>query len=233
MLNVFTFQNRLFFLFLCCLIWPAYAYQDPNSIRKSIEEYLLVQIKGFSGHTSFSIGPIDAQNNLSPCPALEVSTPPGARSWGRTNVQVRCKMANGWTLYVPVHIRIFNDYLLTSKALAQGHLIAESDLAKTTGDLSELPNGVLTQASQAIGKTTTLPIAAGHPLRADVLRQAFVIQQGQNIKVISKGPGFQVTAGDGRALNNAVEGQVVQVRMPNGQTLSGLARLGGLAEISY
>ena len=57
--------------------------------------------------------------------------------------------------------------------------------------------------------------------------------QNQNVKLISSGRGFSVTA-DGRALNNAAEGQLVQVRIPaSGSVVSGTARAGAIVEVSY
>lgn len=52
------------------------------------------------------------------------------------------------------------------------------------------------------------------------------------MRVVSKGKGFQV-ATEGKALNNAAAGQVVQVRTASGQTLSGIARADGTVEISH
>ena len=37
----------------------------------------------------------------------------------------------------------------------------------------------------------------------------------------------------GRALANGSDGQTIQVRAPNGQVVSGVARLGGLVEVAY
>jgi flagella basal body P-ring formation protein FlgA len=65
-----------------------------------------------------------------------------------------------------------------------------------------------------------------------MLRQPNIVQQNQTVKVVSRGPGFQVT-NEGRALNNAQEGQVVQVRLGNGQVVSGLAKAGGVVEIGF
>jgi flagella basal body P-ring formation protein FlgA len=50
--------------------------------------------------------------------------------------------------------------------------------------------------------------------------------------VVSRGSSFAVTA-EGRALNNAAEGQLAQVRMASGQTVSGIARADGSVEISF
>ena len=54
----------------------------------------------------------------------------------------------------------------------------------------------------------------------------------EDVKTISSGAGFSVSS-DGKALNNAAEGQVVQVRTNTGQTVSGIARPGGIVEISH
>src|SRR5690606_39747299 len=78
-----------------------------------------------------------------PCSALDVSMAPGARSIGRTTVLVRCRSEAAWAIYVPVQIRVVTDYLVSSRPLNQGQLISESDLARQSGDLGDLPNGVL------------------------------------------------------------------------------------------
>ena len=211
---------------------PASARQDPASVRKAVEDYLQVQVKGLPGTASYTVGGIDPNNNLAPCPALEVAQAPGARPWGRTTVIVRCTVAGGWNMFVPVHIRVVADYVVTGRGLAQGQVITDSDVTQRSGDLSELPVGVLTDARQALGRTTVMPIPAGRPLRTDMLKQAAIVQQGQSVKVISRGPGFEV-ANEGRALNNAVEGQVVQVRLANGQIVSGIARGAGQVVVSF
>ena len=75
-------------------------------------------------------------------------------------------------------------------------------------------------------------LAAAQPLRADQLIAPWAVQQGQNVKTVSSGAGFSVSS-DGKALNNAAEGQVVQVRTNTGQTVSGIACPGGIVEISH
>ena len=55
--------------------------------------------------------------------------------------------------------------------------------------------------------------------------------QGQPVKVVSRGAGFQV-ANDGTALSTAGDGQPAQVRLANGQVLRGTARNGGVVEIT-
>ena len=212
---------------------PAAARQDAAPLKSAIEAFLQVQIKGLPGQASFTIGSIDPQNSLVPCPSFAVTLPPGARAWGRTNVNVRCQVEGGWSIFVPVHIRILGEYLVTARPLTQGQVVTEADLTKNRGDLTDLPPGILTEASQAIGKTVARSITSGRPLRADILHRVLVVQQGQTVKVISNGPGFQVAGGDGHALGSAADGQMVQIRLQNGHVISGIARAGGVVEITY
>jgi flagella basal body P-ring formation protein FlgA len=98
--------------------------------------------------------------------------------------------------------------------------------------LRNLPNGVLTNVEQAIGRSPTVSLSAGAPLRGDTLRSKPAVQQGQAVQVISKGQGFSVSA-EARAIGTAADGQVVQVRTSNGAVISGVARNGGTVEVMF
>lgn len=199
---------------------------------KAIDKFLLMQIKGLPGSVSYSIGAIANTERFAACQNLQVALPQGGRLWGNSNVVVRCESAQRWNLYVPVKIRVVGNYLVSSHALRQGQTISAEDVATHSGDLTELPNGTLTEVHQAVGRSLTASIGAGYPLRSDLLRQAMVIHQGQTIKVVSHGKGFEV-ANEGVALNNAAQGQVVRVRLGNGHMVSGIATSAGSVAISY
>lgn len=204
---------------------------DSGAIRRAVETYLQTQIQGLPGKASYDIGRIDAERLAGVCHDFDVSMANGARPWGKTQVLVRCRGAT-WSLWVPVHIRVVADYLIIARPINAGHKLTDSDVREQQGELSDLPNGVLTDKNQAIGRTAVASLAAGRPLRADMLRQPLVVQQGQSVKVIGVGNGFQV-ANEGRALTNAAVGQVAQVRLNSGQILSGVARADGVVEIRF
>lgn len=208
------------------------ARQDPAQVKRTVEEFLGTQVRGLPGEASYSVGRIDPDNQLTPCSSLQAGMAAGAKPWGRTSVVVRCQESGGWSIFVPVHIRVVADYLVTAVPLAQGKTITAGDLARRRGDLSDLPAGILTDEREALGRSAAHSMAAGRPLRSDMLRQPVIIQQNQTVKVVSQGPGFQVT-NEGRALTNGLDGQVVQVRLANGQIVSGIARPGGVVEVGF
>lgn len=224
--------ERILLLALLLPALAAHARQEPAEVKRVVEDFLRVQTRGLPGKASFTVGAIDPNNQLAPCPALEAFLPAGSRAWGRSNVGVRCQVEGGWSIYVPVQVQVIGDYFVTARPLARGQLIAPGDLAKRSGDLAELPAGIVTEEAQAVGKSANVGLQSGQALRSDLLREPTAVLQGQGVKVVSKGKGFQV-ATEGKALNNAAAGQVVQVRTTSGQVVSGIARPGGVVEVSY
>lgn len=203
-------------------------------IRQAVENYLQTQIQGLPGQASFKLGPISAAHSSEQCNRLDVAMASGARPWGKTHVNVRCITATGykWSLYVPAQIQVLSRYLVSARPVSAGQALNESDLQFVQGDLAELPTGVLTDISQAVGRIMTTTLPTGRPLRTDMMRLPSLVQQGQSVKILSVGPGFQA-ANEGRALNNAALGQVAQVRLASGIVVSGLVRSDGIVDIKF
>lgn len=204
--------------------------QNSEVVINAVDQFLRIQTRGLPGRVKYSIPPLDPRTQLAPCPALEAFLPPGARLWGRISVGVRCLAEGGWTIYVPAQVSVTANYLVSARPLSPGQALNMNDVVIQSGDLASLPGGVLTDIQQALGKNVRNAIGAGQPLRSDMLMAPWVVQQGQTVKIISKGPGFSVSS-EGRAMNNAADGQIAQARLGNGQTISGVARSGGIIEI--
>lgn len=207
------------------------ARQDVNVLRTVAEQYLQSQSAGLSGKVTISIGNINQGMHLAQCAAMEAFQQPGARPFGKTTVGVRCSAPTPWTVYIQAQVSVQAEYVAAAMPLVQGQSIDASQLVMVKGDLGSLPNGVLTDMSQAIGRTSSMSIAAGAPLRADLLKSKPVVQQGQAVRVVSRGAGFKVSA-EARAIGSASDGQVVQARTQNGSIVSGVARAGGVIEVA-
>jgi flagella basal body P-ring formation protein FlgA len=229
--HVSTFLSGLLSLTISILLSTtsqAATMNDP--IKLAINNFLVIQTAGLPGKVSYSIGTITPNTALSACPELDVSLPAGAKLLGNTNLLVKCKSSAN-AQYVRVSIHAEAEYLVAAHALPAGKTLTSDDLAWQKGDLGTLPAQVVTSLTQAEGKTTTLSVGAGMPLRNDLLKSPLIIRQGQQVSVQSIGQGFQVSA-KGTAVTSASEGQVVRVRMDNGQTVSGIAQTNGTVQVN-
>jgi flagella basal body P-ring formation protein FlgA len=206
--------------------------QDLEALRQVAEQYQQQQSAGLPGKVSITVGALDARMNLAACAAPQAFQQPGARAWGKTTVGVRCAAPTPWTVYIQSQVSVQTEYVAAAMPLVQGQTIDASQLAMVKGDLAALPNGVLTDMAQAIGRSSSMSLASGAPLRADLLRSKPVVQQGQAVRVVSSGAGFSVSA-EARAIGTAGEGQVVQVRTKAGAILSGVAKAGGVVEVVF
>jgi flagella basal body P-ring formation protein FlgA len=230
--SIFTRLARLPWWVAVMFAAMASAVCAQTSLSEALDQYLRIQTQGLPGKVSYSVGQLDQHAQLAPCSAFEPFLPPGGRLWGRATVGIRCLGPTRWTVYVPVQIRVTGSYLVTARQLKPGQIVSSADVLAQSGDLGTLPTSVLTDPAQAIGKTVRNGVAAGQPLRSDLLTAAWAVQQGQSVKLLSTGPGFTIS-NEGKALNNAIDGQIAQVRTASGQVVSGIARSGGVVEVTY
>lgn len=224
-------QGTLAILSWVLLLLPLPGFAQ-STLDETLADYLRTQTQGLPGKVTYTISPLDSRTRLSACEAFEPFLPAGSKLWGKTTVGVRCLGPANWTIYVPVQINVSGNYLVTARPMPAGYIIGETDVVLRSGDLGSLPTNVLTDQSQAVGKTVKSGLSAGQPLRSEQLIAPWAVQQGQNVTTISKGPGFTVSS-VGKALTNAVAGQVVQVRTESGQIVSGIARPGGIVDIAH
>ena len=206
--------------------------QDLTVLQQAAQDFMQVQATGLPGTVSIAVDPVDPRLILPACAAPQAFMPNGGRLWGKTSIGIKCTAPSPWVIYVRATVQVIAEYIVTSAPLAQGQTIGPNDISKVKGDLSALPNGIITEESQAIGRTVATSLALGTPLRQDTLRSQRVVQQGQAVRVVSIGPGFQITT-EARAMSNASEGQLAQARTPAGQVVSGIAKAGGILEINY
>jgi flagella basal body P-ring formation protein FlgA len=85
---------------------------------------------------------------------------------------------------------------------------------------------------QVDGRMLARSLFPGQILRLEHFRAAPAISQGDQVKLVAKGPGFTISA-DGEALAHALDGQSVRVRTETGRIVSGTARPGRVVELRF
>jgi flagella basal body P-ring formation protein FlgA len=215
-------------LFLIPVFAAAGTQQNHESIKRIALEFAQAQTQTQQGKVDIKIDGIDPRLVLAPCNQIEAYLPSGAQLLGTTSIGVRCKDAKGgWSLFVLAHIRVSVTLWVAKHPLRQGQTLSADDLNPQEGELNQ--NSYITDEATAIGKVLKYSIAAGQPLKTEMLRSPFLVMQGQAISINVIGEGFRVRA-DGRALNNGAEGQTVQIRTDTGKVVSGIVQNDGSVE---
>ncbi|WP_454872793.1 flagellar basal body P-ring formation chaperone FlgA [Paraburkholderia xenovorans] len=208
---------------------PLPGQQDPEAIRSAALAFLQQQSAGLPGKVDITVAAAFPRG-LSACTTLEPFMPSGARLWGRMTVGVRCAGERPWTIYLQARISLRATYYLAARAMAPGEVLTAADLVARDGDLTGLPQAIVTDPSQAVGSVTLTRVAGGMPLRRDMLKSASAVSIGQTVRVVAAGQGFAISA-EGSAMNNASPGQQVRVKTANGQIISGIVKDGSTVEI--
>jgi flagella basal body P-ring formation protein FlgA len=214
--------------FLCTLLYAPCAFANPalEAVENFVRGELVLR---HSGRISVQAGPLDVRLRLPECTHYQAYLPNHQnvdRLVGNASVGLRCLTPAHWNIFVPVKIAIETDYLAAASALPAGRALQATDLVVRVGDLGGLPANVLTRPEQAIGKTLKAALAPGQPLRQELLALPVVIRSGQTVLLVFRGTGFTAT-NEGRALNQASEGQIVQVRTASGTVVRGIAQVDG------
>lgn len=204
--------------------------QDPAQVIAEVESFLKREAMGLPGRVTIDVRKPDARLALPACTHLHAFFPAGSRAWGQTSVGVRCATPAAWTIYVPARVNVAATYLVAARPLAMGQEVVAADLVVREGDLTQMPAGVLIEASAAIGKRLANGLKAGQVLRRDALREPPAVHQGQLVAVLVNGPGFRISA-EGHTLGKAPEGEMVQVRTASGAVVSGIVRPGPVVEV--
>lgn len=192
--------------------------------RVAVEQFLQRQANGLPGKVSVQVVP-PSGGRAPECVNPEPFLPPGAAPWGRVAVGVRCGGDRPWIRYMQARVSVLTDYYVAARAMAPGETISAADLEVRQGDLAALPRSVVTDPAQVNGAVAANRIAAGSPMRTDLLKKAIAVKSGQTVNVTVEGDAFQLTS-EGKVLADAATGNTVQVRLRNGQVVSGLVRSG-------
>ncbi|MDR5737169.1 flagellar basal body P-ring formation chaperone FlgA [Caballeronia sp. LZ016] len=203
--------------------------QDGETIRAAALAFLQQQAAGLPGKVDITVTPVFPRG-LAACTALDPFMPTGARLWGRVTVGVRCVGERPWTLYVQARVSINATYYVAARAVAPGEVLGNADLVARDGDLTAMPQAVVTDPSQAVGAVTLSRVPAGLPLRTDMLRAASSVAIGQTVRVVTDGSGFSISS-EGSAMNNATPGQQVRVKTAGGQIVTGVVKDSQTVEI--
>jgi flagella basal body P-ring formation protein FlgA len=210
--------------FSCIIIICSATVEAPRATDEPIETQLqrLIeeQTSQLQGRIEVEVGQLDPRLKLATCARTEAYLPSG----------LRCVSGAFWSVFIPVHVRVFGPALVSTRSIQAGQSLRPDDVRALEQELSKEPGRPVLDLATLESKTLIRSIPIGVVVREDWLRAIPIIQSGDQVRVQATGRGFSITV-EGFALNSAAEGQQVKVRAESGRVVTGIARSGRIAEV--
>ena len=229
----------VFCLLLCASalapLSQATAPQDaPNSPADAIRRLVEIELARSEPklRAEISVGEVDPHLRLTPCERAEPFLRAGTRLWGRSFVGYRCLQQPGWTVSVPVTVRLYGPALVATQSLPAMQAIAADALRQQEVEVTKEASGVVLTVGQLEDRVCTRPLQIGQPIPMNCLRTVPAVGQGDPVKLVGVGSGFTITT-DATALSTVAAGETVRVRTDSGRTISGTARKGRIVEVVF
>jgi flagella basal body P-ring formation protein FlgA len=132
---------------------------------------------------------------------------------------------------VPVNIHAYGDYVIAGRYLPMGQRIDMGDIRVIEGDLSTLPDDVLRTPKASYERVLVRPVQMGSPIGLNDLKESSVIKVGDPVRIQLMGKDFQVS-GEGTAQTAGLVGDMVRIRLLDGQILQGKVLRPGVVGIN-
>ncbi len=197
----------------------------------AIREFIDTKLDLKDARVEVEVGRLDPRLRLKPCDRVEPFVPTGARLYGRSHVGLRCNAPSGWTVYLPVNVRVYARVPIAARLLASGETLRPADVIFEEREISSPGAGPFPSAAELDGRVLARGFIAGQAITATSFRPNPVVANGDPVKVVVVGDGFAITT-SGVALSQAEEGQPLRVKLESGKTVQGVARAGKRVELA-
>lgn len=213
---------------------PAWCAAAPPDAREQVRQFVATEVaRADPGlRAEIVVGDIGPRLHLAACEHTEVFLRAGARLWGSSFVGYRCLQRPGWSISVPVQVRLYGPALVAAQSVPALQPISVAALRREEIEVTREPGGVVTSADQLEDRMCTRGLEPGQPIPLNALRTVPAVGQGDAVKLIGAGNGFSVST-DAIALATVAAGEMVRVRVESGRTVSGIARKGRIVEVSF
>ena len=184
------------------------------------------QIHGKQNQVSIEIKtPIDRWPN---CDKPQISSPVGGRNMGNVSLPIQCGKKKQ---FIQLTVNVTGQYFVATRNVNRGETVEFVDIGTKKGLLHKLPTGAADDKMAIRGGIALRNIPAGQTFTNSMIRKPWAIKSGQTVFVFATGDNFSVKY-EGRAINNAVVGSNIRVRLVNGQVVSGEAQENGSVQVA-
>jgi flagella basal body P-ring formation protein FlgA len=143
------------------------------------------------------------------------------------SVQVRCARPDGWSVRVPVQLKIFRQVLVASRPLLRGDGVVTADVHSEERDITRLGYGYIESLDQLAGRALARPLSLGSVLTPAALGGRRMVRAGDQVQLVASLGGIEVRA-SGIALGSGDSGARLRVRNgSSGRVIDAVVRAPG------
>ena len=185
-------------------------YEALSSIRDKAESYIISQLNG--RQAKIKANTLDSRLKLKKCnKPLEVYPAPGNKRIGRVTVGVRCTSDNPWSIYVPVHVSVKIQQVVSSEPLSKGHILSKDDLVVISKYVTTDRNKGYQVADKLIGKQLKRNLQSNTVIKPNYVTSKATIKRGSMVVIRSRNPSLNVSM-KGKALQKGSIGDIIRVK---------------------
>jgi flagella basal body P-ring formation protein FlgA len=186
--------------------------QSLDSLRAAAEQGVRSHFAQPGSRIEVSTEPLDLRLQLAACDQpLRAIISDQAQARSRMTVPVQCPQAGGWTVRVPVRLKLFRNVLVSTHALLRGDGIGAADVRSEERDVTRLGYGYIENFQQIAGRSLSRAVARGSVLTPGTLGGRRMVRAGDHVQVLARLDGIEVRA-DGVALGSGDNGARLRVR---------------------
>lgn len=179
-------------------------------LEQHVQDYL--STSQIAGRHQIKIGRLDNRLRMKSCSEpLQASLENTEVPIGRLSVRVRCTGTTPWALYVPAHISLHRDIVVTRHPIKRNTVLQATDLMLAERDISTLTQGYLLDISQAAGTLSARALPANQPVLSSMIRIPPTIKRGDQVTISANSGPISVRM-PGEALSDGTTGQQIKVR---------------------
>lgn len=186
-------------------------WQDHEDIRAAATAAINAEWLAPGGRVEAVADELDGRIRLAACGgALEASVPFRARNSARVTAQVRCPGPKPWKLHVPVRLAVFQQVVVTTRAMPRDSVLTLDDISLAERDTGKLDYGFLSATTDAVGQRLRRPLAAGAEVPPGSLKMPPLVKRGQQVVLQASSGGLNIRMA-GVAQEDGIRGEVIGV----------------------
>ena len=188
------------------------ARQSLDKVRSVAERAVREHYSRPGSRVEVTTEALDLRLRLAPCTQpLRAIISDQAQARSRLTVPVHCSQPGGWTVRVPVRLKLFRAVLVSSRALLRGDGISAMDVHAEERDVTRLGYGYLENFQQIAGRSLARAVARGTVLNPGTLGGRRMVRAGDHVQLLAQLDGIEVRA-EGVALGSGDNGARLRVR---------------------